>query len=136
MSGALASLLKDKRVALVERSSLVVILLHRALKHTGARIVAECPLAGDHSKFIRQKKPDLVLIECGLEDYSDAAKVVSQLAREEDAPCIVLLSSLPTRDEARLQRAGVDAVVWKPFTLKDLLPVVEQAYRDHCLRNT
>jgi DNA-binding NarL/FixJ family response regulator len=97
-------------------------LAHR-LRHVGAVTAVEN--LEQATEMLRHLAPAAVIVD----PRTVAADVddVLSLLRRADRPLIVLTSSLPESDAARLRRAGVTAILLKGAPFSELLAHVEAA---------
>jgi DNA-binding response OmpR family regulator len=81
-------------------------------------------------EVIRQKKPDLVLLDLMLKSEIDGWEVYRQMKADRslsNIPVIIVTSRIQSTDEAeKLQMAKTDGYLNKPVTPKELIKAVER----------
>lgn len=99
----------------------------------GFRVIGQCGSAADALTLVRERRPDLVLMDVYLPD-GDGLGVVAELLAEPDAPAVIVISA--ANDVATVRRAvqlGAVHYLVKPFGFSELaerLVAFRQAQRD------
>jgi CheY-like chemotaxis protein len=114
-----------RRVVIVDDNARFRAKASRMLEDAGYEVVAEVPDGAAALAAVRRMRPDAALVDVQLPDMSGML-VAEQLARENDAPAVVLTSTCDARDfgsllascgargflpKAELSAAGIDALV-------------------------
>jgi len=89
----------------------------------------EAESAEDGLKLVREKKPDLVLMDIQLPGMSgiDALKILRQQEDTKAIPVIAISASVMLQDRKQITDAGFDGFIEKPINLKDFLGAVNKA---------
>ena len=117
--------LRGKRVVVAETEGITVMMLHSALRREGAHVVAVCRSAAECVPLAQQEKPDLVLVALSPHNLSETISAVRQLSRAERSCIVIITSTVSDQDETHLRAAGAAGFVKMPFTVDQLLPLVE-----------
>src|ERR1700756_4975455 len=117
---------KPRRVLVAEDEALIRLDLAEMLREEGYEIVGE---AGDGQEAVdlaESLRPDLVIMDVKM-PRRDGIDAASEIASKRIAP-IVILTAFSQRDLVeRARDAGAMAYLVKPFTISDLIPVIELA---------
>lgn len=121
--------LRGARVLLVEDNPANRMVAQRYLHRWGAEL--EIARSGEElSKFDRRDRFDIILLDLNLPDtdgYTISANLRSRLGQ---GPAILALtaSSAANDVETRARKAGMNAVLWKPFEPEAFLRALQQHY--------
>ena len=114
-----------KTVLVVDDSRTIRTAARWALRSPDLRVV-ERSSGADVAAAIEEERPDLVLLDVGLED-ADGFEVCAALRRGRfpaDLPVILMAPQLERFDPARADAVGASGHVMKPFSTTDLLRAV------------
>ena len=111
------SMLDDRRVAIavliVDDNARFRMRARRRLEADGYAVIAEASDGLSALEAVRRHRPDVVLLDIGLPDMSGLS-VAEQLAREPDAPAVVLTSTHDAADFGeRVESSGACGFVPK-----------------------
>ena len=114
------------RVVVAEDEALIRLDLVEMLTEAGYEVVGQ---AGDGEAAIsitEKEKPDLVVMDVKMPKL-DGISAAERIANQRIAP-VVILTAFSQRDLVeRARDAGAMAYLTKPFTIEDLMPVIELA---------
>jgi DNA-binding NarL/FixJ family response regulator len=100
-------------VVIVDDNARFRVRARRWLEADGYAVVAEAADGASALEAVRRHRPDVVLLDIGLPDISGLS-VAEQLAREPDAPAVVLTSTHDVADFGdRVARSGARGFVPK-----------------------
>jgi two-component system KDP operon response regulator KdpE len=80
--------------------------------------------------LIKEKKPDLVLLDLGLPDM-DGIKVLKEIRGDDGTPVIILTVRSDETDKVRGLEMGADDFIVKPFSHRELLSRVRAVLHRH-----
>jgi len=84
--------------------------------------------------IIREKKPDLVLIDIKLKGSKSGIQLAEELREGENIPLVFLTSSSGKEVIEKVKHLNPDGFITKPFTLEALVTTIELAFRNHKFR--
>ena len=125
--GQTASLLKGKRIAIVEDEGITQLQLSRILRSEGLEVVGSAADGKEAIEMVLATRPDIVLmdIQMPVMDGLEASEHILAKYRV----CIVLLTAFS--DEEYMERAkeiGICGYVLKPITGETLIPQLQTAF--------
>ena len=123
--------LEGKRIIMVGAVLVVDLTIEVELRRVGARTVAACQSAEDSVEIIQRENPDLVLIGVTPTNLNEALVAVGKIASDPAAYIAAIVYHLDIEAEWKLRDAGVTAIFKKPFTAVDLIPALEETFRQH-----
>ncbi|MCU7490340.1 MAG: PAS domain S-box protein [Ignavibacteria bacterium] len=115
------------KIFIVEDESIVALDLKYSLESLGYQVCGIESTAEDGVKKILEAKPQLVLMDIGLEGVTDGITAAAEIKSKLDIPLIYLTAN---SDEATLNRAKITepfGYVLKPFDERDLQTTIEMA---------
>ena len=93
-------------------------------EQSGLRILATCFDADEALRTIRETRPDVVLLDCGLES-GDATVLAEVIRREGPETRVIMMGLLPLQEEiAELVRVGASAFLMKDASFDVLLTTI------------
>ncbi len=115
--------LKGLHVLLVDDDPIGLKFIHFLLTNLGAKVT---PLLGGielREKLTDQDEFDLALLDIQMPEVSgfDAIKLIRKNSKLNNIPAIALTANVFAKDKEKLEEAGFDGLVLKPFKEKDLL---------------
>ena len=90
--------------------------------------VATASTAANGLRAVRERRPDLVILDVGLPDL-DGFSLLQQLRTETDAPVVMLTARGDLEDRVRGLELGADDYVAKPFHFAELVARVRALLR-------
>ena len=114
-------------VLLVEDDAHLRRVVRAALAAHGYRVIEAGTLAEAEAHATRDA-PDLVLLDLGLPD-GDGLDFARHLRRRSTVPIIVVSARGRREDQAEALEAGADEYLAKPFSVNDLLALIEASLR-------
>jgi two-component system cell cycle response regulator DivK len=89
----------------------------------------EAGSAEDGLKLVREKKPDLILMDIQLPGMNgiEALKILRRQDDTKSIPVLAVSASVMQQDRKQVTDAGFDGFVEKPINLKDFLGAVNKA---------
>jgi two-component system alkaline phosphatase synthesis response regulator PhoP len=116
-----------KTVLVVEDEPRIAQIVRDYLQHGGFAVVATAD-GLDAVALVRQRKPDLVVLDLGLPRL-DGLDVARRLRRETDIPIIMLTARVEESDRLLGLDVGADDYVTKPFSPRELVARVRAVLR-------
>jgi AmiR/NasT family two-component response regulator len=124
--------LVGKRVVILEEFEADASTLDETLRRAGAQSVARSTLLQSSVDVAAAERPDLVLIGVTDANVPDALQAIRQIALDPTV-CIVVVTDHVSGDADReLRDAGVAEIFRRPFTAAELVPALEETFRQHC----
>jgi CheY-like chemotaxis protein len=81
--------------------------------------------------FIREKKPDAVLMDITLDGHTDGIDTAIAIKKVCQIPIVFLTSSTKAEDLERAEKIPADGFIGKPFRDKDIHVALKSAIPDH-----
>jgi two-component system cell cycle response regulator DivK len=121
----------SKRILVVEDDELNRRLLHDMLWSQGYETI-ETENGRTAFELAREQKPDLMLVDMQLPVMSglELTRRIKADAELGVTPIVAITAFALRADEARIRASGCDAYVTKPFSIKNLLGVIERHIED------
>ncbi|HEV8039211.1 MAG TPA: response regulator [Bryobacteraceae bacterium] len=119
------------KVVIVEDEGLIAADLQGRLERAGYRVPAVAGSAGEALEVIREKSPDLILMDIRLRGNVDGIQVAEQVRRDFDIPVVYLTAY---EDHQTLQRASQTQAfgyIKKPIDSASLQGSIEMAISKH-----
>ncbi|MGQ9471932.1 MAG: diguanylate cyclase domain-containing protein [Candidatus Aminicenantales bacterium] len=123
--------MEKPRILIVEDEGLVARDLEAMTRNLGYRVVGVCSSGEEAIIVIRNRRPDLVIMDIVLQGKMDGIKAAEEIRRHFNLPVVFLTAHT---DEATFQRAKITnplAFIHKPVEQKELLTVIEMALYKH-----
>jgi two-component system cell cycle response regulator DivK len=119
------------RILIVEDNELNLKLLRDLLEYQGYTILV-ASLGRTAIDIARQQRPDLILLDVQLPDISgfDVASELKALERTRSIPIIAVTAFAMPGDRERILASGCDAYVAKPFSIDEVLALIERYVDD------
>jgi two-component system, cell cycle response regulator DivK len=114
-------------VLIVEDNELTLMLLIDALQYQGYTVFTT-RLGGTALEFAHRHKPDVILMDIQLPDISgmEAARQLKEDELTRMIPIIAVTAFAMSGDEKKILASGCDAYISKPFSVAELLKLVER----------
>ena len=114
-----------KKVLVIEDDQAIVEVVNIILENEGYE-VASVTHINNIDTLIQETSPHLILLDIWLggHDGGALAKQLKSSHETKHIPIVIMSASNETKEIAR--KAGVDGVLLKPFTIDDLLAIVQQ----------
>lgn len=107
------------RALIVEDDTLVGMGLRALLEKLGHRVIAQASNADEATRFFREGKPELVLMDIRL-DEADGIDLAGQLLQERRVPMIIVSAYSDQELIERAAAVGVYGYLVKPITVESL----------------
>ncbi len=123
--------MEKPRILIVEDEGLVARDLEAMTRNLGYRVAGICSTGEEAITLIKNRRPDLVIMDIVLQGKMDGIKAADEIRRLFHLPVVFLTAHT---DEATFQRAKVTnplAFIHKPVEPKELLTVIEMALYKH-----
>ena len=118
-----------KRVVMVGPVVIVDVTIESELRRVGARTVAACQTIAECIDACERERPDLLLMGISPHSLDESVDAVRKIGVEQVGFIAAIVLNLDMEAEWQLRDAGVMAIFKKPFTALDLIPVLEENYR-------
>ncbi len=119
MSESAAGPGRNKRIIVVEDDSDIANLLRLELEEAGFEVEAhETGMRG--LAAVRERNPDLVILDLGLPDLS-GAEIARRIRQTGDTPIIILTAADDVGTKVEMLNAGADDYLAKPFHAQELV---------------
>ena len=99
------------------------------LRRVGARTIAASQTLAECVVACEREKPDLLLMGISPHSLSESVSAVTEIGVERVGFIAGIVLNLDMEAEWQLRDAGVMAIFKKPFTASDLIPALEELYR-------
>lgn len=123
-----SSLLKGKRVMIIEDEGLTLMHLRKICALAGMQVVG---MAGDGEQGVQkalEAQPDIVLMDINM-PLLDGFGATERILKERSV-CVVMLTAYDMEDyQERARTLGVSGYILKPITALTLIPQLEAAYQ-------
>ncbi|MGC4042991.1 MAG: response regulator transcription factor [Armatimonas sp.] len=128
-----SSLLKGKRIVIVEDEGLTLMHLRKVCTLAGIQVVGT---AGDGERGVQQvleTQPDIVLMDINM-PLLDGFAATERILKEHSL-CVVMLTAYDMEEyQSRAYELGASGYILKPITASTLIPQLEAAYKQFTLR--
>lgn len=121
----------EHSVLIVEDEGLIAADLQGRLERAGYRVPAVVGTAGEALQVIREKTPDLVLMDIRLRGNVDGIQVAEQVRRDFDIPVIYLTAYEDPRTLERASQTNAFGYIKKPIDSVSLRGSIEIAISKH-----
>ena len=121
------------RALIVEDDTLVGMGLRALLEKLGHRVIAQASNADEATRFFREGKPELVLMDIRL-DEADGIELAGELLQERRVPMIIVSAYSDSELIDRAAAVGVYGYLVKPVTVESLaaqIGVALNRFADH-----
>lgn len=115
---------------------MVDVALDAALRQAGSTTAALCSSPAESVAVVAREHPDLILLAATPNNFAEAIEAVQALAQDPEACIIVTTYRLPVEEERQLREAGISGLFKSPFRVTDLIPALEEIFRQHCRRSS
>jgi|GraSoiStandDraft_45_1057281.scaffolds.fasta_scaffold30443_2 two-component system cell cycle response regulator DivK len=115
------------KVLIVEDNALNLKLLKDLLEYHGYYVVATG--SGEAAlRIAEEEQPDLILMDIQLPDFSgiDATRQLKANLKTQRIPIIAVTAFAMSGDRAKIMESGCDDYVAKPFSVLELLALIEK----------
>ncbi len=115
------------RILIVEDHGIIALGLKRELASLGHDVVGVADNARDALNAASELKPDLVLMDIGLEGETDGIGAASAIRCKADIPVIFLTAQSDPGTLERARKVSPAGYVLKPFDRADLMDAISRA---------
>jgi two-component system, cell cycle response regulator DivK len=118
---------RSAKVLIVEDNALNLKLLSDLLEYHGYYVVATG--SGEAAlRIAEEEQPDLILMDIQLPDFSgiDATRRLKANFKTQRIPIIAVTAFAMSGDRAKIMESGCDGYMAKPFSILELLALVEK----------
>jgi two-component system cell cycle response regulator DivK len=118
---------RSAKVLIVEDNALNLKLLKDLLEYHGYYVVATG--SGEAAlRIAEEEQPDLILMDIQLPDFSgiDATRQLKANLKTQRIPIIAVTAFAMSGDRAKIMESGCDDYVAKPFSVLELLALIEK----------
>jgi CheY-like chemotaxis protein len=108
--------------------SRMILNIYRGILHSLGHDPQLFQFPADALEEVRKEKPDVILTDLNMPDISgiQLAKDVRQRFSKDDLPIIMVTTQNETQDNEDAIAAGVNAILYKPFTEEQIQKVLEE----------
>jgi PAS domain S-box-containing protein len=121
----------EHSIVIVEDEGLIAADLQGRLERAGYRVPAVAGEAGEALELIREKSPDLILMDIRLRGNSDGIQVAEQVRRDFDIPVVYLTAYEDPKTLERASRTQAFGYIKKPIDSASLQGSIEMAISKH-----
>lgn len=121
----------EHSIVIVEDEGLIAADLRGRLERAGYRVPAVASEAGEALEVIREKTPDLVLMDIRLQGNMDGIQVAEQVRRDFDIPVVYLTAYEDPRTLERARQTNAFGYIKKPIDSVSLRGSIEIAISKH-----
>jgi PAS domain S-box-containing protein len=118
-------------VVIVEDEGLIAADLQGRLEKVGYRVPAVAGTAGEALEAIREKSPDLILMDIRLQGNVDGIQVAEQVRRDFDIPVVYLTAYEDRKTLERASQTQAFGYIKKPVDCASLQGSIEMAISKH-----
>lgn len=122
---------REHNIVIVEDEGLIAIDLQRRLERAGYRVPAVAGTANEALEVIREKSPDLILMDIQLQGNADGIQVAEQVRRDFDIPVVYLTAYEDSRTLERASQTHAFGYIKKPIDSASLQGSIEIAISKH-----
>jgi len=122
---------RKKRILIVEDAPYMREMLLEMLKIAKDKyeVVGFATNGKEAVKRYKELKPDLVTMDLVMEEM-DGIEAIRKIKKEDPNALILVITAMDTPDTRNMaMEAGADEYLWKPFTIHNLLDVLEAMFR-------
>jgi len=122
---------RKKRILIVEDAPYMREMLLEMLKIAKDKyeVVGFATNGKEAVKCFNELKPDLVTMDLVMEEM-DGIEAIRKIKKEDPSALILVITAMDTPDTRSMaMEAGADEYLWKPFTIHNLLDVLEAMFR-------
>ena len=84
----------------------------------------------DGIKLFEEKKPDIVFSDLWMPEYDGFYLLTNLRAKYKDARIIMVTADLTQETDRKLKECNVDAVIFKPFKINQIMEAVEKVSKN------
>ncbi len=121
----------DTKILIVENTNAFDREIENRLKTLGYTVCASCLSGTQAFEKIPDMRPDLVMVNIGLEGAMNAVEIAEEIYHHFDIPVIYLIDSIADDVLERIRRARVFGHIFKPFDTNQLCLGIEQQLHWH-----
>jgi PAS domain S-box-containing protein len=121
----------EHKVVIVEDEGLIAADLQGRLERAGYRVPAVAGTAGEALEVIREKSPDLILMDIRLRGNVDGIQVAEQVRRDFDIPVVYLTAYEDRQTLERASQTQAFGYIKKPIDSASLRGTIEMAISKH-----
>jgi len=114
-------------ILIIEDDRDILLILKDQLELDGFEVL-EAETAKEGLRILREKKPDLVVLDLNLPDM-DGLKVCQQIRKESDLPILMLTARDSISDKLRGFEYGADDYITKPFEYLEVVARIRACLR-------
>ncbi len=120
----------SKTIFLVEDDKLNMKLLNDLLQRNGYDTVQSAD-GCDFLRMVRDKKPDLILMDIRLRDVSglDLTRMLKKDENLKTIPVVAVTALAQKHDKIKIQESGCDGYISKPVSIQELLDTIAEFLR-------
>jgi len=122
--------MRKKRVLIVEDAPYMREMMVEMLNHAKDRyeVVGFATNGKEGVEKYRELKPDLVTMDLVMEEM-DGIQAIKKIKQEDPNALILVITAMDTPENRNMaMEAGADGYLWKPFTINNLLDVLERMF--------
>jgi PAS domain S-box-containing protein len=121
----------ELRIVIADDERIVAADLARRMQALGYRVVGNVGRGVDAVRVSLERKPDLVLMDIGMDGEFDGISSAAQIRAEADIPVIFVTSYSDKETLRRAKEIGPFGYVLKPFDERELVATIEMAIFRH-----
>ncbi len=122
---------REHRIVIVEDEGLIAADLQGRLEKAGYKVPAVAGTGGEALEVIREKSPDLILMDIRLKGNIDGIQVAEQVRREFDIPVVYLTAYEDRKTLERASKTQAFGYIKKPIASASLEGSIEMAISKH-----
>ncbi len=122
---------EELRIVIADDERIVAADLARRMQALGYRVVGNVGRGVDAVRVSLEQKPDLVLMDIGMDGEFDGITSAAQIRAEADIPVVFVTSYSDKETLRRATEIGPFGYVLKPFDERELVATVEMAIYRH-----
>jgi PAS domain S-box-containing protein len=124
------------RVLIVENEALVALDLSARLSALGYAVVGTAASGAEALRLVRGLRPDIMLMDIGLDGRQDGIEVVASLSAEDRVPVIYLTGFQDEQQLARARATRPHGFLTKPFSTWELHAAIQMAVEREATEQT
>ena len=115
------------QLLIVEDEPIIALDLHLMVTRLGYVVLATVASGEDAIHHVQALRPDLVLMDIGLQGAMDGIAVAEHIRMQWQIPSVFITGYTDARTLARAERAQPLGFLWKPFEVSDIEATLKQA---------
>ncbi len=99
------------------------------LELMGHKVIAKAYDGKQAFEMYKRTAPDVVFLDIMMPEY-DGFYALEKIRKHDSGSCVIAITADLTKEtEQRLNKMGIDAIIYKPFDMDSIISVMEKVYQ-------